>query len=115
MKRDKVGIAFAKATIVAKGYSQVKGVDYYETWAPTPRPATTRMLLHLAAALDLEIHTMDVDQAFLQGDLEEEIYMEPPPGIPTSGPDMVWKLHKPLYGLKQCPRQWYGKLKCILL
>jgi len=57
---------------------------------------------------------MDVDQAFLQGDLEEEMYLEPPPGVPLTEQGRIWKLNKPLYGLKQAPRQWYAKLKTML-
>ena len=57
---------------------------------------------------------MDVDQAFLQGDLEKEMYLEPPPGVPLTRPGAVWRLNKPLYGLKQAPRQWYAKLKTVL-
>jgi hypothetical protein len=102
--------------LVAKGFSQKQGVDFFETWAPTARHSTARVFLHLAATKDMEIHAMDVDQAFLQGDLEEEIFMEPAPAMPEPpGQDSVWRLRKPLYGLKQAPRQWHAKLKVVLL
>jgi hypothetical protein len=114
VKRLPTGAPFHKSRVVAKGYSQQQGVDYFETWAPTARQATTRALLHLAAHLNLHIHSMDVDQAFLQGDLDETMYMEPPPGAPLQNPGFVWRLNKPLYGLKQAPRQWYAKLKTTL-
>jgi len=90
-------------------------VDFVDTWAPTARQATARLMLHLAAALDFHVHAMDVDQAFLQGDLEEEIYMEPPLGFAPLTPGHVWRLHRPLYGLRQSPRQWHAKLKATLL
>jgi len=94
-----------KARLVARGFSQQHGVDYDETFAPVVRMETLRVLLAIAAAEDLEIHQMDVITAYLAGDLEEEIYMAPPPGIPgTEG--MVCRLLKGLYGLKQSARVW---------
>jgi hypothetical protein len=115
VKRRADGTPHFKSRLVAKGYSQKQGVDYTATFAPTPRLTTARVLLHLAAALCLLVHVMDVDQAFLHGDLEEEIYMEPPPGLGTVDTSKVWRLRRPLYGLKQSPRQWHSKLKGVLL
>ena len=116
IKRRKDGSPHFKSRIVAKGCTQKPGVDFFETWAPTARQTTARAFLHLAAAQDMEVHAMDVDQAFLQGDLEEEIFMEAPPGIGQDpGKDNVWRLKRPLYGLKQAPRQWQAKLKAVLL
>ena len=116
VKRSPEGAPFFKSRLVAKGFSQKEGIDYFATWAPTARHTTARVFLHLAASRDMEIDAMDVDQAFLQGDLHEEIFMEPPQGLPDSGTtDVVWRLRKPLYGLKQSPRQWHGKLKMALL
>ena len=115
VKRTITSLPLFKSRLVAKGFTQRQGVDFHETWAPTAKPATARTLLHLAAALDLEIHAMDVDQAFLQGDLEEKIYMEPPEGLGTADPNIVWELQRPIYGLKQAPRQWHTKLKSALL
>jgi len=116
LKRRPDGTPHFKSRLVAKGCSQIPGVDYQETYAPTPRLTSARMMLHLAATHDLSVHIMDVDQAFLHGELEEEVYMEPPPGMPGHpGPDMVWRLRRPLYGLKQAPRQWHAKIKGVLL
>jgi hypothetical protein len=115
IKRRPDGQPHFKSRLVAKGYSQKQGVDFFETWAPTARHTTARVFLHLAAVGDMAIHAMDVDQAFLQGDLEEEIFMEPAPGISnTLAANQVWRLKKPLYGLKQAPRQWQTKLKVVL-
>jgi hypothetical protein len=105
-----------KARYVAKGFSQRQGVDYFDTFSPTAKHTTLRVLLHIAAALDLELHQMDVSVAFLQGDLAEEIYLKPAPGFEDpSNPDWVWLLKRPVYGLKQSPRQWHAKLKDTLL
>ena len=98
-----------KARVVAQGFSQVEGIDYNETFAPVTKFNSIRVLLALAARLDLEVHQMDVKSAFLNGELEEEIYMRVPPGH-NSPPGVVWKLNKALYGLKQASREWYKKL-----
>lgn len=99
-----------KARLVAKGFSQVYGVDYTETFAPVAKFSTIRLLLALAARYNLEIHQMDVKSAFLNGKLEEEVYLRPPPGFRDSS-DMVWRLHRALYGLKQAPKSWYTRLR----
>ena len=99
-----------KARLVAQGFTQVEGIDYNETFAPTAKFATIRSLLALAAKLNLEIDQMDVKSAYLNGDLEEEIYMECPPGFSKSKRE-VWHLNKSLYGLKQAGREWYKKIK----
>jgi hypothetical protein len=115
VKRTDVGQPLFKARLVAKGFSQKEGVDFFETWAPTAKQATARCTMHLAASLDLELHAMDVDQAFLQGDLSERIFMDPPPGLSDQSSSCVWELKRPLYGLKQAPRQWHAKLKGVLI
>ena len=105
-----------KARLVALGCLQMYGVDYLETFAPVVKLTTIRTLLALAAAFDLECEQMDVVTAFLNGDLEEDIYMEIPEGLRTpENEGMVCKLLKSLYGLKQAPRQWYAKIHQYLL
>ena len=103
-----------KARLVARGFSQRPGIDYFETFAPVAKFTTLRILLMLAASADWEIHQMDVKTAFLYGDLEEEIYMELPEGIGIDNKDFVCKLQKSLYGLKQAPRVWNQKLHAFL-
>jgi hypothetical protein len=105
-----------KARLVVKGYKAEKGVDYDEIFAPTGTKAALRVLLHVGAARDMDIEVMDFDNAFLNGELEEEVYMEQPDGfVDPEHPDHVWRLHKAVYGLKQAPRQWYKKLRETLV
>jgi transposase InsO family protein len=100
-----------KMRLVAKGFSQKPGVDYEETFAPVAKFATIRALLSMAAHYDLEVHQMDVRTAFLNGDLEQDIYMKQPEGFVASGKEnLVCKLRKSLYGLKQASRAWYDKI-----
>lgn len=98
-----------KARLCAKGYSQKAGIDYGETFSPVVRYESIRILLALTAVRDLEITQFDVKTAFLNGDLEEEIYMVQPQGFISDRPDLVYKLKKSLYGLKQSPRCWNQK------
>jgi hypothetical protein len=98
-----------KARLVARGFTQQYGIDYYETFAPVVRMESLRILLAIAANEDLEIHQMDVITAYLAGELEEEIYMKPPAGLPSSG-RKVCRLRKGLYGLKQSARVWNQRI-----
>lgn len=96
--------------LVIHGNRQVEGVDYNETFAPTTKMMTVRTFLVVAIAKNFELHQMDVRNAFLHVDLEEEVYMKLPPGFETSLPGKVCRLCKSLYGLKQAPRCWFAKL-----
>jgi transposase InsO family protein len=96
-----------KARIVVQGFSQREGIDFTETYAPVVRYESLRFLLALAVLLDLEIHQMDVDSAFLQADLDDEVYVRQPEGfVDPDNPGKVWRLLKSLYGLKQAPMVW---------
>ncbi|RVX01050.1 Retrovirus-related Pol polyprotein from transposon TNT 1-94 [Vitis vinifera] len=99
------GKEWYKARLVAKGFTQSYGIDYQETFAPVAKLNTVRVLLSLAANLDWSLHQLDVKNAFLNGDLEEEVYMDIPAGLETtSNFNKVCRLRKSLYGLKQSPR-----------
>jgi len=109
-------IARFKARLVARGFSQVPGLDYHETFSPVLRMASFRILLALTAALDLELHHLDVQTAFLHGDLPEEIYMvQPPHFVSSEHPSYVCRLHRSLYGLKQSPRLWFQRFNEFML
>jgi hypothetical protein len=97
-----------KARLVAQGYTQVEGIDFDETFAPVARLESIRVLLAIACHLGFKLYQMDVKSAFLNGLLQEEVYVEQPKGFQDpSHPDHVYKLKKALYGLKQAPRAWY--------
>jgi hypothetical protein len=99
-----------KARLVAKGYTQKEGEDFLDTYSPVARLTTIQVLLSLAASHGLVIHPMDVKTAFLNRELEEEIYIDHPDGFVANGQEgMVCKLLKSLYGLKQAPKQWHEK------
>ncbi|CAI7751509.1 unnamed protein product [Closterium sp. NIES-54] len=104
-----------KARYVARGFSQRQGVDYFQTFSPTPKMTTLRALLHVAAQRDYELHSLDFSTAFLQGSLHEEIWLRRPPGFTGSfPPGTQWSLRRPVYGLRQAPREWHDTLRTTL-
>jgi hypothetical protein len=103
-------IILFKARLVAHGFKQIEGIDYVKTFSSTAQMRSFRMILMLACAYDLELTQYDISNAFLNGELEEEIYMDFPPGYPGKNPDECLKLNKGLYGLKQASRIWNKRL-----
>lgn len=105
-----------KARLVAKGFLQTSGVDNYETFSLVIKASTLRIILTLAVSNSLSIRQVDINNTFLNGKLEEEVFMSQPEGfVDKTNPTFVCKLEKALYGFKQAPRAWYEKLKKILL
>jgi hypothetical protein len=104
-----------KSRLVAQGFSQKEGIDYKETFAPVARLEAIRILLAFSVAKGFKLHQMDVMSAFLNGVLEEEVYVRQPLGFESEKyPHRVYKLRKALYGLKQAPRALYGRLRGFL-
>ncbi|RVX12571.1 Retrovirus-related Pol polyprotein from transposon RE1 [Vitis vinifera] len=104
-----------KARLVAKGFTQSYGIDYEETFAPVAKLNSIRVLLSVAVNLDWNLHQLDVKNAFLNGELEEEAYMKIPPSMETpENSGKVCKLRKSLYGLKQSPRAWFDRLTRVV-
>ncbi|CAI7797786.1 unnamed protein product, partial [Closterium sp. NIES-54] len=104
-----------KARYVARGFSQRQGVDYFQTFSPTPKMTTLRVLLHVAAQRDYELHSLDFSTAFLQGSLHEEIWLRRPPGFTGSFPTGTqWSLCRPVYDLRQAPCEWHNTLRTTL-
>ncbi|CAI7829641.1 unnamed protein product [Closterium sp. NIES-54] len=104
-----------KACYMATGFSQREGVDFFHTFAPTPKMTTLRVLLHVAAQRDYELHSLDFSTAFLQGRLHEEIWLRRPPGFTdTFPPRTQWSLRRPVYGLRQSPHEWHDTLRSTL-
>ncbi|CAI7922204.1 unnamed protein product [Closterium sp. NIES-54] len=115
VKRPPVSPPVFKARYVARGFRQRQGVDYFQTFSPTPKMTTLRVLLHVAAQRDYELHSLDFSTAFLQGSLHEEIWLRRPPGFIGSFPSGTqWSLRRPVYGLCQAPREWHDTLRTTL-
>ncbi|CAI7733422.1 unnamed protein product [Closterium sp. NIES-53] len=104
-----------KARYVARGFNQRQGVDFFHTFSPTPKMTTPRVLLYVAAQRDYELHSLDFGTTFLQGSLHEEIWMRRPSGFTGSfPPGTQWSLWRPVYGLRQAPREWHDTLRTTL-
>ncbi|CAI7858655.1 unnamed protein product [Closterium sp. NIES-54] len=104
-----------KARYVAHGFSQRQGVDFFQTFSPTPKMTTLRVLLHVAAQRDYELHSLDFSTFFLQGSLHEEIWLRRPLGFTGSFPSGTqWSLRRPVHGLRQAPREWHDTLRTTL-
>src|ERR1044072_4901208 len=116
-KSDESGnVTRNKARLVAQGYTLIEGVDFDETFAPVARHESIRLLLGVACLLKFKLYQMDVKSAFLNGYLNEGVYVEQPKGfVDPNHPEYVYKLRKDLYGLKQAPRAWYERLTHFLL
>jgi hypothetical protein len=116
-KQDQDGIVVRnKARLVAQDYTQVEGLDYDETYAPVARLEAIRILLAYACAHNIKLYQMDVKSAFLNGIINELVFVEQPPGFEDDKKlNHVYKLKKALYGLKQAPRAWYERLRDFLL
>ncbi|CAI7828347.1 unnamed protein product [Closterium sp. NIES-54] len=104
-----------KARYVARGFSQREGVEFFQTFAPTSKMTTLRVLLHIAAQRENELHSLDFSTAFLQGSLHEQIWVRRPPGFTGSfPPGTQWQLCRLVYGLRQAPREWHDTLRTTL-
>ena len=100
-----------KDRLVAQGFTQRYGVDYFDTYSPVVKPVTVHLVLAVALSQNWSVRQLDISNAFLHGVLEETVYMRQPPGFEDPRhPDHVCKLHKSIYGLKQSPRAWYSRL-----
>ncbi|CAI7785960.1 unnamed protein product, partial [Closterium sp. NIES-54] len=105
-----------KVRYVARGFIQRQGVDYFQIFSPTSKMTTLRVLQHVAAQRDYELHSLDFSTAFLQGSLHEEIWLRRPPGFTGSFPaGTQWSLRRPVYGLRQVPREWHDTLRTALV
>ncbi|CAI7921021.1 unnamed protein product [Closterium sp. NIES-53] len=104
-----------KARYVARGFSQRQGVDFFQTFSPTPKMTTLWVLLHIAAQRDYKLHSLDFSTTCLQGSLHEEIWLRRPPGFTGSFlAGTQWSLRRPVYGLRQAPREWHDTLRTTL-
>ncbi|CAL9098155.1 unnamed protein product [Musa textilis] len=115
-KKDSLGNIYRhKARLVVKGFTQKEGIDYTETFSPVSKKDSLRIILALVAHFDLELQQIDVKMTFLNRDLEEKVYMKQPKGFSSSvGEQLVCKLKKSIYDLKQASRQWYFKFHGVI-
>lgn len=104
-----------KSRLVAKGFHQQEGFDFQETFSPLVKPTTIRIIETLVVTFKWETQQIDINNAFLNGDLQEEVYMHQPPGFVGNNATLFCKLKKAIYGLKQAHRAWYEKLHRALL
>jgi hypothetical protein len=105
-----------KAHLVAQGYSQIEGLDFGETFAPVAHLEAIRILLAFDASKGFKLYQMDVKSAFLNGVIQEDVYVRQPPDFESPKyPDRVYKLSNALYRLKQAPQAWYARLKTFFL
>ncbi|CAI7802121.1 unnamed protein product [Closterium sp. NIES-54] len=104
-----------KARYIGRGFCQRQGVDYFQTFSPTPKMTTLQVLLHVAAQRDYELHSLDFSTAFLQGSLHEEIWLRRPPGFTGLFPaGTQWSFRRPVYGFRQAPREWHDTMRTTL-
>ncbi|CAI7805821.1 unnamed protein product [Closterium sp. NIES-53] len=115
VKRPPGSLPTFKARYIAQGFSQLQGVDYFQTFSPTPKMTTLQVLLHVAAQRDYELHSLDLSTAFLQGSQHEEIWLRRPPGFTGTFPTGTqWSLRRSVHGLLQAPRKWHDTLRTTL-
>ena len=109
-------VAKHKARLVARGFMQKAGMDYFEVYAPVARLETVRLIVAITCGSNWPMHHLDVKSAFLNGPLDEEVYVTHPPGFKIKGKEnMVYKLYKTLYGPKQAPRAWNKRIDSFLV